>query len=275
MAAGEPGRDRWFKAWPTGRRRDRLFGIATPFLLPERPFESLADYVAAGGGEGVARSRTMSPGASIQEIQLSRLRGRGGAGFPTGTKWSSVFRGEGATRYAVCNAAEGEPGTFKDRALMRCNPYAILEGLLIAGHAVGADAAYLATKASFGREISRLTGALAELDAAGWIDRPVHIVTGPDEYLFGEEKALLEVIEGNEPLPRWLPPYLHGLFATAAAGMGRRGVPIPPRSREDGANPTLVNNAETLANVPYIMARGRSGSGRTARSSRRAPSAAR
>jgi NADH-quinone oxidoreductase subunit F len=229
------------------------------FLLPERPVESLADYLDQGGGVGLTRAREMSPGALLQELQLSRLRGRGGAGFPTGTKWASVLFSEAGTRYAVCNAAEGEPGTFKDRALIRANPYAVLEGLLIAAVTVDAEAAYVATKASFERERARLAGALVEITEAGWVDRPVHLVTGPEEYLFGEEKALLEVIEGNEPLPRWLPPYLHGLFATAPqlgweARQPAPGEPATPA--EEAANPTLVNNVETLANVTHICAHG-------------------
>jgi NADH:ubiquinone oxidoreductase subunit F (NADH-binding) len=229
------------------------------FLLPEHPVESLADYLDHGGGVGLARAKEMSPGALVQELQLSRLRGRGGAGFPTGTKWASVLFSEGSTRYAVCNAAEGEPGTFKDRALMRANPYVVLEGLLIAAATVDAEAAYIATKASFTRERSRLAQALTEVTEAGWIDRPVHLVTGPEEYLFGEEKALLEVIEGNEPLPRWLPPYLHGLFATAPqlgweARVAAPGEPATPT--DEVANPTLVNNVETLANVAHICAKG-------------------
>ncbi len=232
------------------------------FLLPARPVESLADYVAAGGGEGLAKARSMAPGAVVQEVQLSHLRGRGGAGFPTGSKWSSVAFGGGGTRYAVCNAAEGEPGTFKDRTLLRLDPYGVLEGLLIACHAVGAESAFIGVKASFERERQRLADALAEITAEGWVDRVITVVAGPEEYLFGEEKALLEVIEGNEPLPRWLPPYLHGLFATAA-NLGWEAHPTrPPIPFEDGAdpdegaNPTLVNNVETLANVPHILRHG-------------------
>ena len=231
--------------------------MATGFLLPERPVESLAEYVETGGGFGLERARSMSPGALVQELQLSRLRGRGGAGFSTGTKWASVLFAEAGTRYAVCNAAEGEPGTFKDRALMRANPYVVLEGLLIAAGAVDAEAAYIATKASFERERARLAQALTEVTEAGWVDRPVHIVTGPEEYLFGEEKALLEVIEGNEPLPRWMPPYLHGLFATAPQLGWEARTPAPGEALgEEAANPTLVNNVETLANVALICARG-------------------
>ena len=237
--------------------RARLAAIDNAFLLPDRPVDSLAEHVAAGGGVGLQRAREMSPGALVQEVQLSHLRGRGGAGFPTGTKWASVAFAEHGTRYAVCNAAEGEPGTFKDRALLRANPYVVLEGLLIAAHAVGAEAAYLATKASFEREVGRLTDAVAEMTEAGWVDRPLHLVTGPEEYLFGEEKAMLEVIEGNEPLPRWLPPYLHGLFATAPQLGWEARTPGPdgPSDLEE-ANPTLVNNVETLANVAHILAKG-------------------
>lgn len=116
----------------------------------------------------------------------------------------------------MCNGAEGEPGTFKDRALIRANPYQLVEGLIIAGFAVGADGMYLCLKARFEQEVAGVIGAIQEFQSAGICsDCTVTIVTGPDEYLFGEEKAMLEVIEGNEPLPRWLPPHLHGLFETA------------------------------------------------------------
>ena len=119
-------------------------------------------------------------------------------------------------RFAVCNAAEGEPGTFKDRALLRHDPYRVLEGLAIASFAVGAEAAYIATKARYDREAERLSTALAEIEAAGlFADLPITLVLGPDEYLFGEEKAMLEVIEGKPPLPRWFAPHEHGLFAVA------------------------------------------------------------
>jgi len=143
-------------------------------------------------------------------------RTRGGAGFPAAVKWRSVVAGGPGARYVGANGTEGEPDTFKDRALMRTNPYALLEGLLIAAEAVGARHAFIALKASFETELSAIRRTLAEIDEAGWLAGiDVTVVTGPEEYLFGEEKALLEVIEGNEPLPRCLPLYLHGLFATA------------------------------------------------------------
>jgi NADH-quinone oxidoreductase subunit F len=157
----------------------------------------------------------------------------------------------------VANAAEGEPGTFKDRRLMRDNPYQLVEGVAIAAFAIGATEAFIGLKASFTTEIDRLTQALAAMTAAGLAgDVPIQIVPGPEEYLLGEEKALLEVIEGKDPLPRLLPPYLHGLFSTAPQ-MG--WIPTPIESGHRGpheSNPTLVNNAETLSNVPWILARG-------------------
>ena len=157
----------------------------------------------------------------------------------------------------MCNAAEGEPGTFKDRALLRANPYQVVEGLLVAAFAVGADEAFIACKASFERELDAVTRAITEMQQAGICpDCQVTIVRGPEEYLFGEEKALLEVIEGKEPLPRWLPPYEHGLFATAPQTGWSATAPTPGAVGRELSNPTLVNNVETLANVPHILARG-------------------
>ena len=155
----------------------------------------------------------------------------------------------------MCNAAEGEPGTFKDRAMMRNDPYQVVEGLAIAAATTGARDAFIGLKASFTREREAMTRAVVEMERAGLLDGvTVTIVAGPEEYLFGEEKALLEVIEGNDPLPRWLPPYLHGLFATSPQlGWEARG----GGSDEDArSNPTLVNNVETLACVTNVLAGG-------------------
>jgi NADH:ubiquinone oxidoreductase subunit F (NADH-binding) len=208
-----------------------------------QPIESLAEYVAGGGLVGLAHVGHSTPEAVVDEITRSGLRGRGGAGFPTGVKWGGVIAGGRGPRYACCNAAEGEPGTFKDRHLLRLNPYQVLEGLAIAARVVGATRAFICLKRSFAPEISRVRTALDELRTAGFLGSTrgldIEVVLGPDEYLFGEEKALLEVIEGNLPLPRVLPPYLEGLFRH------------PP-----DANPTLVNNVETLANVPHIVRHG-------------------
>lgn len=228
-------------------------------LLPERPFTSLADYRAAGGGRALPAAVERGAEWVCGRLDEAGLRGRGGGGFPAGRKWRSVLEGGAALgdRYVVANGAEGEPGTFKDRALMRSNPYQVVEGLCVAAHTVGACEAFVAVKASFAPEIAALERALREMADAGLLAAtPVSLVTGPEEYLFGEEKALLEVIEGNEPMPRWLPPYLHGLFATTPQEGWSAGVGPSDVEGVTGSNPTLVSNIETLADVVSILSRG-------------------
>lgn len=223
-------------------------------VLPDQPIRTLPDYVQSGGGRALNRLHDSTPEEIIEELTKAGLRGRGGAGFPTGTKWRSILMGGGQHRYVVCNAAEGEPGTFKDRALIRANPYQVIEGLLVAARTVGAIEAFVAVKESFRTEVERLTEAVRDCEEAGWLDGlPVTIVTGPEEYLFGEEKAMLEVIEGNDPLPRWLPPYLHGLYATAPQLGWQAHETEAGHTGEHIANPTLVNNAETLAQAAWIL----------------------
>lgn len=232
-----------------------------PVLLPDEPLRSLDAYIDRfNGGQGLVRARELGPDGVIDVVSLSGLRGRGGAGFPTARKWAAIRAGgpELGDRSVVANGAEGEPGTFKDRMLMRRNPYQIVEGLEIAATAIGAAGAYLAVKASFEPEIEALSRALHEMSAAGLVGTaPISLVTGPEEYLFGEEKALLEVIEGEDPLPRSFPPYVHGLFATSpqmgwSAGVGQS----PDGGGAVGSNPTLVNNVETLAAVVPILGLG-------------------
>ena len=173
--------------------------------------------------------------------------------FPTGAKWASVRAAGGGTHYAVANGAEGEPATFKDRTLMRADPYRIVEGLAIAALCVDAPAAYIGVKRSFSAEVANLRRATVELGEAGLLgELAISIVEGPDEYLFGEEKALLEVIEGRDPLPRLLPPWQHGLFATVTMGWEAGA----PSGVGQASNPTLVNNVETLAAAAHILARG-------------------
>lgn len=228
-------------------------------LIAEPPFASLDDYLAAGGGTALPEAMARGADWVIDQLARAGLRGRGGAGFPAARKWRSVIAG-GATlgdRYVVANGAEGEPGTFKDRPLMRTNPYQVIEGLCVAAHVIGAREAFLAVKASFTLEIAALERALREMADAGLLSHaPVTLVSGPEEYLFGEEKALLEVIEGNDPMPRWLPPYLHGLFATTPSEGWSSGVGQSDDVGVTGANPTLVSNVETLANVAVILTRG-------------------
>jgi len=223
-----------------------------PFLLPDEPVATIDHYLATEcGGVGLKRAQELGAAQTIAEVAKSGLRGRGGGGFPTGRKWSSIAAGPAGTRYLVVNGAEGEPGTYKDQALMRANPYQLVEGMVIAAFAVGAAEVFVGIKRTFTQEIDRVTTAVEELQRAGvCTDCKVTIVHGPEEYLFGEEKALLEVIEGKPPLPRLFPPYEHGLFATdiVTGWQPSEGVPSP--------NPTLVNNVETLSNVPWILAKG-------------------
>jgi NADH:ubiquinone oxidoreductase subunit F (NADH-binding) len=235
--------------------------MAEPVLLVDPPVADLADHLDRGGGAGLERARNLGPGATIQEVILSGLRGRGGGGFPTGRKWQSVADAAatgGAERtFVVANGAEGEPATFKDRALIRANPYAVVEGLAIAAFAVGAEAAYIGTKASFGPECERLAAAVDEMAAAGMLGEvPVQVVLGPDDYLFGEETGLLQVIEGGDALPRLVPPYIEGLFATVPGSGWTPPVGGVEPSEFAASNPTVVNNVETLATVAQVLARG-------------------
>jgi NADH:ubiquinone oxidoreductase subunit F (NADH-binding) len=228
------------------------------YLLPDQPLGSLDEYFATDvGGLGLKRSVDIGPEATIAEVTQSGLRGRGGGGFPTGRKWEGVVAQGGTHRYVVANGAEGEPGTFKDRALMRANPYQLVEGLVIAAFAVGAREAFLCLKASFEPELEAVTRAVTEMQESGICrDCQITIVRGPDEYLFGEETAMLEVIEGKAPLPRLFPPYEHGLFATAPQTGWQAVENEPGHVGRHESNPTLVNNVETLSNVPHILAKG-------------------
>lgn len=225
-------------------------------ILPPHPIVSLDEYLATDvGGLGLDRALELGPERSIDVVADSGLRGRGGAGFPTGRKWRSVASSDAVRRFVVCNGAEGEPSTFKDRALLRANPYQLLEGVLVAAFAVGAESVYVAMKASFETELDRVTRAAAEMQEAGICrDCEINVVAGPADYLYGEETAMLEVIEGRSALPRLFPPYEHGLFATDIS-TGWEGSARASREAR-AANPTLVNNVETLSNIPSILARG-------------------
>lgn len=214
-------------------------------VLYPQPIISLDDYVTRGGGKGIQAANQMESAQIIERVKESGLRGRGGAGFPTGLKWRTVAdnRSAVAPTTVIVNAAEGEPGTFKDRTILRRNPYVVLEGAIIAARAVGADLVLVATKRSFAGEVERLRSAIEEIEDAGWNDGiALTVFEGPDEYLYGEESALLETIDGRWPFPRVVPTFRRGL-ATAAGP-------------DDPVTPALVNNTETLANVARIVARG-------------------
>ncbi len=226
--------------------------IPTTRVLDPEPVPDLAAYEAAGGGTGLRAAVEGGADAALAVVEASGLRGRGGAGFPTATKWRSVLETRPADQPlpVVVNAAEGEPGSFKDRAILRTNPYRVLEGALVAAVTVGADRVVVATKASFEREVARLREAAAAITTAGWTTIPMEVVEGPAEYLYGEETALLEVVAGRLPFPRIAPPWRVGLAEGDAAPAAAPGTEEPP------ASAALVNNVETMAHVATILANG-------------------
>jgi NADH-quinone oxidoreductase subunit F len=220
-------------------------------VLDPVPFARLDDYVDIGGFDGLRAAHRVEPGVVVETISDAGLRGRGGAGFPTGTKWQTVIDqrvGGNEPITVVVNGAEGEPGSFKDRAIIAANPYRVLEGALIAAHAVGADRVVITVKESFTSTIDALARAIAEIEAAGVAGAVrIGIAPGPEQYLFGEESAMLEVLDGRPPFPRVTPPYRHGVESSPAVSAGTDWVM---------ENPVLVNNVETMANVAGIIANG-------------------
>jgi formate dehydrogenase iron-sulfur subunit len=196
---------------------------------------SLDDYLAHGGGQGLALARTLMPHAIVQQITDSGLRGRGGAAFPTGIKWKTVLDTAATQKYIVCNADEGDSGTFADRMLMEGDPYSLFEGMAIAGLAVGANKGYIYVRSEYPHAIDVLNCALA--GAAGWLgDFHIEVRKAAGAYVCGEETALLESIEGKRGIVRSKPPLpaISGLFGL----------------------PTVINNVITLASVPGILAQG-------------------
>jgi len=216
--------------------------VLTADVIPD-----LAAYEQMGGGQALTAARAAEPVAVIELVEASGLRGRGGAGFPTGTKWRTVAGLGGAEpATVVVNAAEGEPGTLKDRTLLRRNPYRVLEGALIAAHAIGADRVIVGMKRSGGEERGRVEAAIAEVTSAGWLHEvELECSADSDRYLLGEETALLEVVNGRPPFPRIAPPYRAGVEEVADNLADAEGV--------TGSPSTLVNNVETLANIPAIV----------------------
>ncbi len=199
---------------------------------------SLDDYIAHGGMAGLARARTLSADDVLQEVVNSGLRGRGGAGFPTGIKWRTVAQAPGPRKYIVCNADEGDSGTFADRMLIEGDPFSLLEGMLIAGLAVGASRGVIYIRSEYPHAIATLHHAIAVARHRGVLnpDFDIDVRVGAGAYICGEETALLESIEGRRGQVRAKPPLPahHGLF-------GR---------------PTVINNVLSLAAVPWILANG-------------------
>ncbi|MBF0256407.1 MAG: NADH-quinone oxidoreductase subunit F, partial [Gammaproteobacteria bacterium] len=177
---------------------------------------TLATYQSRGGYEQLKKilAEKTDPVKIIDEVKASGLRGRGGAGFPTGLKWSFINRSLPGDRYIVCNSDEGEPGTFKDRDILRYNPHQLIEGMIIAGYAIGACAGYNYIRGEFWEPYERFEAALEEARAAGLLgknilgsgwDYDVHSHLGAGAYICGEETALLESIEGKKGQPRYKP----------------------------------------------------------------------
>lgn len=230
-------------------------------VLDRLPIGTLAEHAAIGGLRALHSARATDPAVIIDLVTDAGLRGRGGAGFPTGVKWRTVADNATSSPIAptvVVNAAEGEPGTFGDRAILAANPYRVLEGALIAAHAVGARSIVVTTKERFTHQVDRLRVARDEMRGSGVLDGvDIEIVTGPSHYLLGEETALLEATAGRPPFPRIAPPYRHGTTEVVDIDAGESGASRVHLASEGGdAPPTLVNNVETLAHVPGIVQHG-------------------
>ena len=207
---------------------------------------NIDDYIAHDGYLALGKALTeMTPKEVIEEIKNSGLKGRGGAGFPTGLKWGFVAQAPGNKKYVVCNADESEPGTFKDRVLLEGDPHSIVEAMAIAGYAVGADEGYIYVRGEYLLAQERLSNAIKEAEEMGFLGEgifgtdfsfKIHIHSGAGAYICGEETALIESIEGKRGEPRSRPPY--------------------PTTNGLWGKPTLVNNVETLANICAILRHG-------------------
>lgn len=216
-----------------------LPGVEQPWTM--EAYKSQQGYTAL---EKILKEQT-DPKTLIETLKTSNLRGRGGAGFPPGIKWSFMPRDCEGPSFIVCNSDEGEPGTCKDRDILRFNPHAVIEGMIIAGYTMGCSAGYNYIRGEFSEPIERFEAALQAARKAGYLgtnilgsgmDFDIHVHLGAGAYICGEETALLESIEGKKGQPRFKPPFpaQYGLFGA----------------------PTTINNTETLASVPTIMRRG-------------------
>jgi NADH-quinone oxidoreductase subunit F len=209
---------------------------------------SLKEYEAAGGYQGLRRAlHNLTPDEVIRIVKDAKLRGRGGAGFPTGRKWSFMPRGEeaSAVKYMTCNADEMEPGTFKDRYLMEGGPHQLIEGIAIASYAIEAETAYIFLRASYRKAGERLAKAIDEAYAHNYLGKNIlgsrmnlelYVHSSAGRYICGEASAMLNALEGRRPIPRHKPPHMstEGFFG----------------------KPTVVNNVETLFSVPPILVQG-------------------
>jgi bidirectional [NiFe] hydrogenase diaphorase subunit len=234
----------------------RVIGPDHPFFAGQRRIilansgkadpERIIDYIAQGGYQPLLRAVTeMTPGEIIVEIKKSGLRGRGGAGYPSGLKWELVARNPSLVKYVVCNADEGDPGAFMNRSVLEGDPHRVLEGMAIAGRAVGAQQGYIYARGESPLAIARLKTAIEQAQREGLLGGRVfdtnfqfqiEVRIGAGAYVCGEETALLASIEGKRGMPAPRPPY--------------------PPERGLWGHPTLINNVETFANIPAIIGNG-------------------
>lgn len=206
--------------------------------------ESIADYRAHGGFKGLERALGMSPQEVVSEITRSGLRGRGGSGFPAGRKWELAQASAGPKKYVICNADEGDPGAFMDRSILEGDTYAVLEGMIIAGYAIGADEGIIYCRAEYPLAIARINKAIEVMKSEGILETPtaggftfsLRVKKGAGAFVCGEETALMASVEGRRGMPRPRPPY------PAVSGLFQK--------------PTIVNNVETMANASHIMREG-------------------
>ena len=207
--------------------------------------ESIEEAMGYGAFRGLERALKMDPQEVIDEVLASGLRGRGGGGFPSGRKWQFAKNSVSDQKYVVCNGDEGDPGAFMDRSILEGNPYAVIEGMMIAGYAIGASEGYFYVRAEYPIAVNRLRNAIKQMNEAGILGENIlgtgfhfqaHIRLGAGAFVCGEETALLNSIEGKRGMPRPRPPF--------------------PAVKGLWGEPTIVNNVETLACVPYILREG-------------------
>ena len=220
-------------AYPYLQKQQRLTTARIGVVDPH----SLSDYQSQGGFAGLEVARKLTPAQIVAMVTDSGLRGRGGAAFPTGIKWNTVLGAPSEQKYIVCNADEGDSGTFVDRLIMECDPFNLIEGMVIAGLAVGADEGYIYCRAEYPQAIATLQRAIDSAREAGWLEGfSLQVRKAAGAYICGEETSLLESLEGRRGVVRFRPPLpaIEGLFG----------------------KPTVVNNVISLASIPIILAKG-------------------
>jgi NADH-quinone oxidoreductase subunit F len=223
-------------------RQERIVLRNAGVINPER----IEEYIAAGGYEALKKALTkQTPEGVIDELKLAGLRGRGGAGFPAWFKWDAARKAQGEQKYMVCNADEGDPGAFMDRSVLEGDPHSVLEGMAIGGYAIGASKGVIYVRAEYPLAIKRLTLAIEQAEAKGYLGEKIYntgfsfhirIKAGAGAFVCGEETALIASLEGERGMPRLKPPF--------------------PAQKGYWQEPTNINNVETLANVPFIIAKG-------------------